>query len=46
MNKTKKQYPDTLFRTLFGEEKTFLDLYNALSGSHFAYAALAIHPDR
>ena len=35
MDKIKKQYNDTLFRTLFGDESAFLDLYNALADDRF-----------
>ena len=27
---TSRQYKDTVFRTLFGDSKTFLELYNAV----------------
>ena len=30
--KTTKQYKDTVFRTLFGSSKNFLELYNAVTG--------------
>lgn len=31
--KTGRQYKDTLFRTLFSEQKRFIELYNAISGN-------------
>jgi len=33
--KTAKQYKDTLFRTLFGSSKNFLELYNAVADEHY-----------
>ena len=33
--KSGRQYKDTLFRTLFGESKHFLELYNAVADEHF-----------
>ena len=32
-----RQYKDTLFRSLFGESKSFLELYNAVADEHFPY---------
>jgi hypothetical protein len=31
---TSKQYKDTLFRTLFGDEENFLEMYNAVADDH------------
>jgi len=33
--KTGRQYKDTLFRTLFGDSKNFLELYNAIADDHY-----------
>jgi len=33
--KSGRQYKDTLFRTLFGDSKHFLELYNAVADEHF-----------
>jgi len=33
--KSGRQYKDTLFRTLFGDRKHFLELYNAVANEHF-----------
>ena len=33
--KSARQYKDTLFRTLFGESKKFLELYNAVADEHY-----------
>jgi len=33
--KSGRQYKDTLFRTLFGESKKFLELYNAVADEHY-----------
>ena len=33
--KTTHKYKDTLFRTLFGDSKHFLELYNAVSNEHY-----------
>jgi len=33
--KSNHKYKDTLFRTLFGDEKYFLELYNAVSDEHY-----------
>jgi len=34
-DKLSRQYKDTLFRTLFGDNKNFLELYNAIANEHF-----------
>ena len=33
--KSSRQYKDTLFRTLFGDSKNFLELYNAVADEHY-----------
>ena len=33
--KSGRQYKDTLFRTLFGESKKFLELNNAVADEHY-----------
>ena len=33
--KTGHKYKDTLFRTLFGDRKHFLELYNAVADEHY-----------
>ena len=35
IQKTGRQFKDTLFRTLFGDSKSFLELYNAVANEHF-----------
>ena len=41
--KTSRQYKDSLFRTLFGIDKNFLELYNAVADSHFPAEFLKSH---
>jgi len=35
ISKTSRQYKDTLFRALFGDDRRFLELYNAVDDKHF-----------
>ena len=45
MQKTTRQYKDTFFRTLFGINETFLELYNAVSGNHIlANTNITLYP--
>lgn len=39
-SKTGRQYKDTLFRTLFGDSKRFLELYNAVADDNIAGDAI------
>jgi len=44
-HKSSKQYKDTLFRTLFGDSKNFLELYNAVSDDEYTDdTAVAMFP--
>jgi len=40
--KSGRQYKDTLFRTLFGDSKKFLELYNAVADKHYPEDTIVI----